>query len=227
MLKLNKTFINKFGHNFIRGGGMKSSNSFLGIVIFTSLIFIVSACSPGQDTSAPAQTDSNSDDKTTETSSPPKIEDTAAVVSTPLWMTAELKDVRTGETFKVTDFKGKPVLLESFAVWCPICTQQQEEVKKLHADVGDDIITISLDTDQNEDEGRVLDHITKHDFTWYYAVSPIEVTRSLIDDFGPRVINAPLVPKILVCEDQSFKLLPFGVKSASNLKQTVAQECSA
>ncbi|PIO07358.1 hypothetical protein COU59_03365, partial [Candidatus Pacearchaeota archaeon CG10_big_fil_rev_8_21_14_0_10_34_12] len=40
------------------------------------------------------------------------------------WMNTELKDIRTGETFKTSDFEGKPVLLESFAVWCPTCTKQ-------------------------------------------------------------------------------------------------------
>ncbi|PIN92559.1 hypothetical protein COU56_04225, partial [Candidatus Pacearchaeota archaeon CG10_big_fil_rev_8_21_14_0_10_31_9] len=37
------------------------------------------------------------------------------------WMNTELNDISTGETFKISDFEGKPVLLESFAVWCPTC----------------------------------------------------------------------------------------------------------
>ena len=45
------------------------------------------------------------------------------------WMNTELKDVRIGETFKISDFRGEPVLVESFAVWCPTCTKQQNEIK--------------------------------------------------------------------------------------------------
>jgi hypothetical protein len=37
------------------------------------------------------------------------------------WMDVELTDVATGQKFKISDFKGKTVMLESFAVWCPTC----------------------------------------------------------------------------------------------------------
>jgi thiol-disulfide isomerase/thioredoxin len=145
--------------------------------------------------------------------------------SKPSWFKEKFKDVRTGKMFSVSDFKGKPVLLESFAVWCPLCTKQQEELKKLHAEVGDAIISISINTDSNEDEKKVLDHVKKNGFDWFYAVSPEEVTQSLIDEFGPGIIHAPSVPKILVCPDQTYKKLPSGIKPADSLKQTIASEC--
>jgi hypothetical protein len=33
------------------------------------------------------------------------------------WLDTELTDVSTGETFRLSDFKGRPVLLHAFAVW--------------------------------------------------------------------------------------------------------------
>jgi hypothetical protein len=33
------------------------------------------------------------------------------------WLDTELVDVETGETFRISDFKGRPVLVKSFAVW--------------------------------------------------------------------------------------------------------------
>jgi len=187
------------------------SRSFFTIVILTSLMFLVAACSGTQSPTQTAPIAGGS----SETSG-----------SIPLWMDAELKDVRTGQTFKISDFKGKPVLVESFAVWCPICTQQQKNTKKLEAEAGNEIVSVSINTDPNEDEERVRSHITRNDFTWYYAISPIEVTRSLIDQFGIQIVNVPLVPIILVCPDQSAKLLSFGVKSAERLKAEVEQGCS-
>ena len=65
------------------------------------------------------------------------------------WMDIELTDVRTGQTFRISDFSGKPILLESFAVWCPTCLRQQNEIKKVKSSEGDDIVHISLDTDPN------------------------------------------------------------------------------
>ena len=70
------------------------------------------------------------------------------------WLATELTDVSTGETFTIAEFAGTPVLLESFAVWCPICTNQQKQVRALHEEVGDDVISIALNTDPNEDHGQ-------------------------------------------------------------------------
>ncbi|MDF1541874.1 MAG: hypothetical protein P1P71_02035 [Anaerosomatales bacterium] len=33
------------------------------------------------------------------------------------WLDTELVDVETGETFRISDFAGTPVLVKSFAVW--------------------------------------------------------------------------------------------------------------
>jgi thiol-disulfide isomerase/thioredoxin len=150
----------------------------------------------------------------------PEVETTGAD-----WMDIPLKDVRTGETFRFSDFKGKPVLLESFAVWCPTCTEQQKKTKELESRVGDVIIHVSLDTDPNEDESIVREHIERNGFDWYYAVSPIELTNILIDEFGLKVVNAPGVPMILICEDQSTRFLRGGIKSPDDLLSEVEKGC--
>jgi thiol-disulfide isomerase/thioredoxin len=141
------------------------------------------------------------------------------------WMNIEIKDVLTENTFKISDFKGKPILVESFAVWCPTCTKQQRETKSLHQDIGDSVISIALDTDPNEDESKVLEHANKNGFDWIYAVSPVELTQRLIDDFGIGVVNAPSAPVILICEDLSTRLLDRGVKSADTLKSEIEKGC--
>ena len=145
------------------------------------------------------------------------------------WMEFELEDIRTGESFMISDFQGKPILLESFAVWCPTCTKQQNIVKKLHEEPGfseEELISISIDTDPSEDEQRIRDHIESNGFTWYYAISPIELTQSLINEFGNSIISAPSVPMILICEDGSFrKLGGFGSRSVDKLKSEIAKGC--
>jgi len=132
-------------------------------------------------------------------------------------MEIELTEVITGETFKLSDFKGKQVMLESFAVWCPTCLAQQKEMKKVIEVRGDDVVHISLDTDPNEDESQVREHARKNGLDWYFAVSPVEFTQTLIDEFGLTVVSAPRAPIILICEDQSAKFLRSGLKSADEL----------
>ena len=141
------------------------------------------------------------------------------------WKCEDLVDVLTGETFQIKDYEGKPILVESFAVWCPTCLKQQLIMKELLESDGDSIIHVSLDTDPNEEESLVKEHAEKNDLNWIFTVSPKEVTKKLIDEFGIGVVNAPSAPVILVCEDQSSRLLERGVKSAAELKEEIAKGC--
>jgi len=141
------------------------------------------------------------------------------------WINMELIDVATGESFKVSDFSDKPILLESFAVWCPTCTRQQRITKSLHDEVGDEIVAISIDTDPNEDNARVLKHINDNGFNWYYAVAPIAFTQSMIDQFGVDIVNAPSVPMVLICDGEKVRKLGSGIKSVDKLKEEVARGC--
>lgn len=141
------------------------------------------------------------------------------------WMDFQLKDVLTGENFKISDFKGKKVLFESFAVWCPTCTGQQRITKELEAELGEDVVSISLDTDPNENEDVVRNHAMQNGFDWYYAVAPAELSQLLIDEFGLGIVSAPSVPMVLVCEDQSFRMLQRGIKSKDVIKAQLAQGC--
>ncbi|NYT19931.1 MAG: redoxin domain-containing protein [Methanosarcinales archaeon] len=140
------------------------------------------------------------------------------------WRNVELTDARTGEIFSISDFEG-PILVESFAVWCPTCLQQQKEMKKLIQIEGENITHISLDTDPNEDVEAVLDHVQRNDLDWYFAVAPTEMTEDLIDEFGIEVANAPFAPVILICEDGEARLLGRGLKSAEELNDEVMEGC--
>lgn len=141
------------------------------------------------------------------------------------WLTLEMKNLNSGENFKIADFAGKKVLVESFAVWCPLCTKQQQRIKTLHEEIGDDVISVSINTDPNEDESIVTSHTQQHGFDWHYAIAPTAVTQSLIDQFGVGVVNAPSVPVIMVCEDQSSRMLERGVKSVAELKEELVKGC--
>ncbi len=143
----------------------------------------------------------------------------------PAWMDVELTDVATGQTFKISDFEGKPILLESFAVWCPTCLAQQKEIKKVRQSEGEGVIHISLDTDPNEDADMVREHMERNGLDWYFAVSPVELTQALIDEFGLKIVAAPRAPVVLICEDQSTRFLRSGVKSADELASEIEKGC--
>ncbi|KKK84078.1 hypothetical protein LCGC14_2786990, partial [marine sediment metagenome] len=140
------------------------------------------------------------------------------------WKNIELTDVKSGQSFKISDFKGRPILLESFAVWCPTCKKQQDEIKKLHKKIGDAVVSVSIDTDPEEDKRRVLQHIERNDFDWRFAVDKSGFAQQLVDEFGTNVVNAPSAPIVLIDKDQNARLLKFGVKSAKELEKEIDKE---
>lgn len=84
----------------------------------------------------------------------------------PAWLRTELVDVNNGEAFTLADFAGTPVLLESFAPWCPVCISQQLQIEGLH-DTPTSIVSVSLDADPYEPWGPVVRHSSSHGFTDY------------------------------------------------------------
>lgn len=137
------------------------------------------------------------------------------------WGNTELKDVRTGKIFTINEFREKPILLETFAVWCPTCLKQQRKIGELHKEIGNEFVSISLDTDQSEDENKVREHIENNALDWYFAVSPISLTEDLINNFGPGIVSAPSAPVILICEDGRARKLDTGVKDVDELKEAI------
>lgn len=141
----------------------------------------------------------------------------------PDWFKVELADATTGETFKVADFQGKVILVETMAVWCPICTQQQQQIQALHSQLGerDDFVSLSLDIDPNESHDFLKSHVERHGFNWSYVVAPPEVSREIGDLYGRSFLNPPAAPMFVIDRQGEAHLLPFGVKSAAELQEAV------
>lgn len=138
------------------------------------------------------------------------------------WRTITLVDVATSESFSINDFSDKTVLLESFAVWCPTCLAQQNELAKL---TDEEIIHISVDTDPREKAQQVLSHRNANGFDWIFVVAPEDWSRSLVADFGISSVFAPGAPVILVCDSENARILGPGVKSPDTLREEVAKGC--
>jgi thiol-disulfide isomerase/thioredoxin len=141
------------------------------------------------------------------------------------WINTELTDVNSGETYMLSGFEGKKVIVENFAVWCPTCTRQQEILRD--SEKMENVVHVNIGADPNEDEDKIREHAQKNGFDWRYSVAPSEFTQALIDEFGLGIVNAPRVPMILICEDLTYRQLPGGLKSEDDLNEEIAKGCNA
>ena len=141
----------------------------------------------------------------------------------PDWFDMELTDAQTGEIFTMNDYAGKVVLVETMAIWCPNCVVQGNEVRNLHKVLGnpDDLISVSLDVDFNEDEASLKEYALGYGFDWHFAVAPLEVARALGNLYSAQYLNPPLSPMLIIDREGNVHQLEYGLKKAEALRKIV------
>lgn len=160
----------------------------------------------------------------TSTSSPVQGKlDATPTPGKPDWFSVTMTDVRTGQPFTISEFAGKVVLLETMAQWCPTCELQENEVIKLHQMLGspEDLVSISLDVDLHEDEASLKQYAERLGYEWVFAVAPLEVARAIGNLYSAQYLNPPASPMLIIDKNGEVYGLPFGLKSAESLKNTI------
>ena len=139
------------------------------------------------------------------------------------WFSIELTDAQTGQTFTMNDYAGKVVLVETMAIWCPNCIVQANEVQNLHKLLGnpDDLVSVSLDVDLNEDQASLKEYAGGYGFDWHFAVAPLEVSRALGNLYSAQYLNPPLSPMLIIDREGNVHTLDYGKKSAAILQKSV------
>jgi hypothetical protein len=146
-----------------------------------------------------------------------------AMMQSPTWFSVKLTDVNTGTVFTLNDFKGKVVLLETIAVGCSTCLQQQQQIEALHAKLGPntDLVGITLDIAPNEDAATLKTFANEHGFDGKYAIAPAAVAREIGQLYGAQFLDPASAPVLLVDRAGSVHPLAFGLKSADELMKAI------
>jgi thiol-disulfide isomerase/thioredoxin len=148
----------------------------------------------------------------------------AAVLDAP-WATAELVDVATGEVFTIAGLAaaGRPVIVETMAIWCTNCLAQQQRIEEaLEKEEPGAAAYVVLTVDPSEDAAKLARYREQHGFAGIYAVAGRDVARALADEFGDQVLNPPATPVVIVSPAGQVTLTAFGPKSADDIAALVA-----
>ncbi len=146
-----------------------------------------------------------------------------SMMDSPEWFSHEFLNVNTGETFTISDLKGKVVLVETMATWCSNCLRQQKEVKALHDLIGDrdDFVSFGLDIDLNENADALKNYVDQQGFDWTYAITSDTVAREIGNLYGSQFLNPPSTPMLIIDQKGEVHPLPFGIKSAADLQEAL------
>ena len=156
---------------------------------------------------------------------PASAEAATPIPGEPDWFGYALEDAQTGETFRMNDLAGKVVLIQAFAEWCSNCAYQENEMREMAKALGNpaSLVLVSLDTDLNENKASLKKYADYFDFGWRFAVSPLEVSRALGNLYSAEYINPPLEPMLIIDRNGAVYSLPYGLKYADQLKNTLEQ----
>ena len=120
-----------------------------------------------------------------------------------------LTDVRSGEQISIGALAAsRPLLLETMAIWCTNCRQQQSNVIAAHTEA--DFHSISLDVDPGETPEALAAYSADRGFDWHFAMADADLLAQLRERFGTAVVVPPGMPKILFRTDGSVEMVGLG-----------------
>ncbi len=202
---------------------MKSRCILLGLVLLASMV--LAACG-NSDAPTPDAMKSNATGMPDtmmplETAAPGASGSSAQMAD---WLGTSLVDARTGQGFKLSDFARKVILVETMAVWCTNCYAQQQQIQNLQGLMGNnaDLVSVSLDIDPNETPDILTKYVnTNSGFNWKYAIAPAALAREFGQVYGDQFLNPPSTPILIIDRHGIAHTLPFGIKTAQDLMQTI------
>lgn len=135
----------------------------------------------------------------------------AAPVLEAAWATEVLTDVATGESFRLADLAGRPIIIETMAIWCTNCLRQQGHVYEALETLGPGVVEyVLVDVDPSESAAALAEYRERHGFTGRYVIASQGLARALADEFGDQVLNPPATPMVVIGTDGQVTLTPYG-----------------
>ena len=120
-----------------------------------------------------------------------------------------------GDEKALSDYEGKPLVVNFFASWCVPCVQEMPGFEEVHRDLGDDVGFLGLDVRDSAREGQAL--VARTGVTYDVGRDP---SGSLLAQFG----GVAMPTTALVDESGTIVKVMSGETSADELRDAIAAE---
>lgn len=193
------------------------------IVILSILILsllLMSGCSQNNKKASNNSTEQistdNSSDKDTQvqtsaqTNADSQSETSESVLATDFEVT-----LVTGETVKLSDYRGKKVLLNFWATWCGPCVQEMPTFQKLSEDYPDDIVILAVNCGDSESD--VKDFVNENGYTFNIAIDESLEVSSLYPTSS--------IPLTLIIDEEGYVIYgSYGASDADTMYELYKEE---
>lgn len=77
----------------------------------------------------------------------------------------ELKNLD-GETIRLADYQGKPVIINFWATWCGPCRAEMPEIQEISVENADDLIVIGVNNTATDNEDLIVEFVQEFGVTF-------------------------------------------------------------
>lgn len=75
-----------------------------------------------------------------------------------------------GEIFRLSEQRGKVVLINIWATWCPPCVAEMPDIDRLASDYADELVVIGVNC--GESEQTIADFVAANGYSYHFAADP-------------------------------------------------------
>lgn len=122
-----------------------------------------------------------------------------------------------GNTFNLTDYEGKVVLLDMMSISCKGCKDVEKNLKEIYPVYKDDVVFISVDIVGEDTDKMLQDYRQSHDINWTIARDT--------DDMILKY-SAEIIPKIIIINGDGYATFEGEVVEVSTLKRELDRAIS-
>jgi thiol-disulfide isomerase/thioredoxin len=155
---------------------------------------------------------------------------TESTETAPTWLTVELVDACSGETFTLADFSGKTLFVETMATWCPPCRDQLVRITEAAAQIPEEergeIVFVVLSSEIDLPREELAEYAAANGFPFIFAVMPVEMLQAMAEDLGQEIAVPPATPHLIIAPDGTIGEVHTGPASPEDLLALIAESAA-